>query len=108
MADDRRFMTGWGLAVIFFSTCALIGIMGIMPWLAAAGLFFVLMGIGMAALSNMGEREPLLTGGGMGFLALGAIMTIVAYQLAEGIVVLLLILIIAGVGLVLMGIKGGK
>ncbi|MCK4717682.1 MAG: hypothetical protein KAT70_03345 [Thermoplasmata archaeon] len=108
MGDDRRFIAGWGFVIVFGSICALLAVIDAAPALAAAGFFFILLGMGMAVLSNMGPKEKLLSGGGMGSLALGVMLAAVAYELAGPVVVLLLVVMIAGLGLIVVGLKGGK
>jgi len=107
MADDRRYFLGWGMAVILLGVFGLLGALDVLKFLAAFGLFLAFMGIAMAALTNMGRREPMLAGAGMGLLVLGAALTAVSYDLASGWVIFMVILIVIGIGLAFAGLRGG-
>lgn len=106
MADDKRFMVGWGSVIAIIASCGLAYTQDWITGLAALGFFLAFSGLILAALSAWGPSEPMLAGGGIGALVLGAAISIKAYDLLTSAVVFFLVVLAAGIALIAIGLKG--
>ena len=73
-AENKRFQIGWLSVILMLGVAILVGYAGL-GLLAAAGVFLLGIGLIMVALSFvLGRKEPLITGAGVLFAVIGAVL----------------------------------
>ena len=98
-------MVGWGVVIVILGCMGLAYMIGMVGGLAALGVFLALVGLSLAVLSAWGPAEPLLAGGGAVALVLGASIAMLAYDLFSAPVILFIVILVAGIGLIAVGLR---
>jgi len=72
--ENKRFQIGWLSVILMLGVAILVGYAGL-GLLIAAGVFLLGIGLIMVALSfALGRKEPLITGAGVLFAGIGAVL----------------------------------